>query len=83
MEQILIKLSIPVLEKTYDVWIPAHKKVYNVIMLLIKAINELNDNCYNLVFMPSLYDKFTGEAFDNELTIKENDIKTGAELILM
>ena len=38
MDRILIKLYVPMLEEIYDVWIPPHKRIYNVIILLIKAI---------------------------------------------
>ena len=46
MDKVLVKVYVPMLEKIYDVWIPSHKRIYNVIDLLIKAVNELNDNCY-------------------------------------
>lgn len=83
MNNVLIKLYVPMLEEIYDVWIPAHKKIYNVIILLVKAINELNNNCYRLNEMPLLYDKITAESYDVNLTVKETDIRSGTELILL
>lgn len=83
MNDVLIKLYVPMLEEIYDVWIPAHKKIYNVIMLLVKAINELNNNCYIPKEMPLLYDKITAESYDVNLRVKETDIRSGTELILL
>ena len=83
MDRVLIKLYVPMLEKIYDVWIPAHKKIYNVIVLLVKAINELNDNSYRPKKMPLLYDKMTAELYDVNLNVKDSSIRSGTEVILL
>lgn len=83
MDKVLVKLYVPMLEKIYDVWIPSHRRIYNVIVLLVKAINELNDNCYKPTKMPMLYDKLTAESFDINLTVKETTIRSGTEIILL
>ena len=83
MNQILVKIYVPSLEKTYEVWIPPQKRIFNVIVLLSKAINELNDNCFRAKEMPMLYDKYSGEAIDVTKLIIETDIRNGTELILI
>lgn len=83
MNNVLVKLYVPMLEEIYDVWIPSHKKIYNVIILLVKAINEFNNNCYILDEMPMLYDKLTAEIYDVNLRVKETSIRNGTELILL
>lgn len=60
------------LEKIYDVWVPSHKRIGNVILLLVKAINELNDGCYKPNKNPILYDKITGKPYDTNLSMKES-----------
>mgnify|MGYP003296382133 CR=1 FL=1 len=83
MDRVLIKLYVPMLEEIYDVWIPSHKRIYNVIVLLVKAINELNNNCYKPMKMPILYDKLTAEIYDINLKVNETTIRSGIELILL
>ncbi|MBO5412818.1 MAG: hypothetical protein J6A29_00660 [Clostridia bacterium] len=83
MDNVLVKLYVPMLEEIYDVWIPSHKRIYNVIILLLKAINELNNNCYRPNEMPMLYDKLTAEIYDVNLKVKETTIRSGTELILL
>lgn len=83
MNKVLVKVYVPILEEIYDVWIPAHRRIYNVIFLLVKAINELNDNCYKPNRMPMLYDKLTAEAYDVNLRVKESTIRSGTEVILI
>lgn len=83
MDKVLVKVYVPMLEKIYDVWIPSHKRIYNVIDLLIKAVNELNDNCYRPDKLPMLYDKLTAEVYDINLSIKHSTIRSGTELVLL
>ena len=83
MDKVLVKVYVPMLEKIYDVWIPSHKRIYNVIDLLIKAVNELNDNCYRPDKIPMLYDKLTAEVYDIKLSIKDSTIRSGTELVLL
>lgn len=83
MDNVLVKLYVPMLEEIYDVWIPSHKRIYNVIVLLVKAINELNNNCYKPSKMPMLYDKLTAEMYDVNLKVSQTTIRSGTELILL
>ena len=79
MDKVLVKVYVPMLEKIYDVWIPSHKRIYNVIDLLIKAVN----NCYRPDKLPMLYDKLTAEVYDINLSIKDSTIRSGTELVLL
>lgn len=83
MDRVFIKVYVPMIEKIYDVWIPTHKKIYNIIKLLTKAINEINEGIYIPKKMPLLYDKLTAERFDLNITIQESTIRSGTEVILI
>ena len=83
MNKVLIKLYVPTIEKEYDVWIPINKRIYNVIELLTKTINELCGGYYKPSVMPMLYDKITAKQYDINLNVKENNIKNGTEIIII
>lgn len=83
MNKVLVKLYVPQIDEVYDVWIPSHKKIYNVIKLLIKAINELNEGCYRPKTLPLLYDKITAVEYDINMTVKETSIRSGTEIVLL
>ena len=83
MNKVLIKLYVPFLEESFDIWIPITKKIYNVIELLVKAISELSEGSYKPTKMPLLYDRNTAKELDINETIKEAKIKNGTELILI
>lgn len=83
MDRVLVKLIIPMLGKSYYVWLPAHKRLYSIINLLIKSINELNNNSFSTSSSPLLYDKITSEPYNINSSIKETSIRNGSELILI
>lgn len=83
MNKVLVKLYVPMLEDQYDVWIPINKKIYKVINLLVKAVNEFSDGYYSPKTMPLLYDKSTAMQYDVNSIVKDSNIKNGTEIVLI
>lgn len=81
--KVLVKLYVPIIEKQYDIWLPINKKIYKVVRLLEKSVNEMCGGYYRPAKMPMLYDKDSGKMYDINLNVKENDIKNGTEIILI
>lgn len=83
MNKVLVSVYVPALEENYDFWIPINKKVYRIILLLIKIISESSGDYYRPTKMPLLYDKITANPYDINLTVKDNAIQNGTEMILI
>lgn len=83
MDKVLIKLYVPSMEERYDVKIPLNKKVSDVIILLIKAIDEFCGGSYNPEQIPHLYNLLTEEMIDTNLRVRDAKIKNGMQLILI
>ena len=83
MNKILVNVYVPSLEENYDFWIPINKKIYKIILLLIKIINESSGDYYRPTTMPLLYDKLTAKPYDINMTVKDNQIGNGTEMILI
>lgn len=83
MNKVLVKLFVPIIEKEYDVWLPINKKVYKIIKLLEKSVNELCGGYYTPSKTPMLYEKSSGRQYNINLNVKENNIKNGTEIILI
>lgn len=83
MNKILVKVYVPILEEQYDILIPINRKIYNVIKLLTKAINELSNGYYEPKQMPVLYDKLTALPYGDNMSIRNSNIRNGTELILL
>lgn len=82
MNRILVKIYFPIIEETFDVWLPLNKKIYQIISLLSKNIlnTNLDEKTEN---MPFLYNKYTGFCYDLNSEIKNTDIKNSTELIFI
>ena len=83
MNKVLVKVYVPIIEEQYDILIPVNRRIYNVIKLISKAINELSNGYYVPTKTPVLYDKITATPYDENLSIRESDIRNGTELILI
>lgn len=83
MNKVLVKIYVPMLEYQFDVKLPLNKELYKVIYLLIQAIYDISDNYYTPSELPQLYEKWSAYKYNMNLTVKENRIKNGAELILI
>lgn len=83
MNKILVKVYVPMIEEQYDILIPINRRIYNVIKLLTKAIYELSNGYYEPKKRPLLYDKITAIPYDENLSIRESNIRNGTELILL
>lgn len=80
--KVLVKLIIPDLDETFDVFIPISKKVGEAIILMVSAINEMNNN-YSLPDNKILYNRNTGKSYEPNTLIKDTDIRNGTNLILL
>lgn len=83
MNRVLIRVYIPLLEKKYDVWVPINKKVYEMIINIIKGINAINRIEYDMTKIPNLYDKESSEIYDINVRIIDTNIRNGSEVILL
>lgn len=81
--KILIELSIPLIEKTYDLYIPINKKIGTVKKLIEEGLIELTDNAYNVKEDSNFYSMETGEVYDVNKTVRETDLKNGSRIILI
>ena len=46
--KILVNISIPEIDKKYDMYLPLNKKVSTIIRLIEKTINQMNDEKISL-----------------------------------
>ena len=59
------------------------KRIGNVILLINKAIIEFSSGEYSLKDTYSLYNKETGQRYDERLLVRETDIRNGANVVLI
>ena len=81
--KVIVKIIVPKLEMTFDVFIPISKKVSTILYLLTKSVNELTNGDYIVNEYINLYNKDTKEMYELDKIIKETNIRNGTELILL
>lgn len=81
--KVLIQLIVPDIDKRYDVYIPISKKIGNIIVLLNKAVADLNNGLYQGSNATSLYNRNTGVKYAIDDLVKNTDIRNGTSLVLM
>ena len=81
--KILICLYIPLIEKSYDLFIPINKKIGTVKRLIEEGLVELTDNSYIIKENTNFYSKDTGDIYDVNLVVRDTDLKNGSKVILI
>ncbi len=81
--KILIELSIPLIEKNYDLYIPINKKIGTVKKLIEEGLLDLTDHDYIIKKDSNFYSKETGEIYDVNKSVRETDLKNGSRIILI
>ena len=81
--KILICLYIPLIEKSYDLFIPINKKIGRVKRLIEEGLVELTDNSYIIKENTNFYSKDTGDIYDVNLAVRDTDLKNGSKVILI
>lgn len=83
MNKVLVNVYVPILNKSYDIFIPLQSQIFEIVELINKAVYELSEG----QFMPSsdtvLAYKVTGEILDVNSTVFELAIGNGTKLILI
>ena len=81
--KILIELEIPLIEKSYDLYIPINKRIGTVKKLIEEALIELTDGAYEMKAETNFYSKETGQIYDVNRNVRDTDLKNGSKIILI
>lgn len=80
--KVLVELIVPEIEESYNIYLPINKRMGNLVVLLTKAINDINfinfinGNC-------TIYNKETGDKYTDNLLVRETNIRNGTVLVLI
>lgn len=81
--KILIELEIPLIEKSYDLYIPINKKIGTIKKLIEESLIELTDSAYEIKPETNFYSKETGQIYDVNRNVRDTDLKNGSRIILI
>ncbi len=81
--KVLVKLIVPELDSTFDIFIPVNEVVWKVKKLIAKSIYDLTngDLDYNKDYV--LVNKTNSKVYENNVVILDTDIRNATELIFL
>lgn len=79
--KVLIKLYVPEIEETYEMYIPINKTIGEISELLCKLVNDLS-KIYPAKKNALLCNRHTGFIYDRNSSIRRTDIRNGTELVI-
>lgn len=82
--KILIKIIVPSLQESFDVFIPVNEQLWKINKLVTKSIYDLAEHNFdmqndNYVFI----NKDTGMVYNNNDIIVDTDIRNATELVMI
>ncbi len=83
MDKILVNVYIPSIRKKYDVYIPLNSRLHEVIDLITKGFNDIEQGCCMRKTDSILCDFISGSILDINKSVKELNLINGSKLILI
>lgn len=81
--KVLVKLIVPELDATFDVFIPVNELVWKIKKLILKSVSDLNNVNISNDLDCLLINKDNSKIYNNNEIILETDIRNSSELILI
>ncbi|MBR1376447.1 MAG: hypothetical protein IJ565_01400 [Bacilli bacterium] len=81
--KVLIKLVVPDLDETYDVFIPVNEVMWKIKAMFSKCISDIEYIAPRNDLDFIILNKITGQIYDNNDIIINTDIRNGTELVLL
>lgn len=81
--KVLINIFVPMIQASYNAYIPINKKVGTIKQYLLKSIGEISGGYLELSNSYIFLDRDTGLEYDNNLYIKDTNIRNGSKLIII
>lgn len=81
--KVLIKLIVPELDDTFDLFVPVNEVIWKVKKLIVKSISDLTGIELNQQAEHILLNKDTCKLYSNNEIIINTDIRNSTELILI
>ena len=83
MNKVLIVIEVPRFDAKFDIFVPVNKKVKALISLSSKMISELSNNSFPVNGGNSIYNKLTGERYNENALLVNTDIRNSTILIMV
>lgn len=80
--KILIKLFLPELEQSFEMYIPVNRTIGQVIELMNKVVNDITLNVYPIKEGLQLMNRRNNTFYEYNELIRNTNIRNGTELVM-
>lgn len=80
--KVLIKLFVPEIDSSFDVFIPANELVWKIKKMLMKVVNDVVNVNFDLTNDYILINKDSSRIYKNNEIVIDTDIRNATELII-
>lgn len=80
--KVLIKLFVPEIDETYELYIPVNKFVGDIAVLLTSVVRDLS-HVYPVRENALICNRLTGQIYPKDYLIRQTNIRNGTELVLL
>lgn len=83
MEKVLVEVFVPVLDRSFDIFIPLQSPMYEVLELIKKAVKEMSDGRFVANENTAICHREDGTIININLSVYELEIRNGSKLMLI
>ncbi len=83
MNKALVEVFVPVLNHSYDIFIPLRAPMYEVLELIKKAVQELSDGRFVPSENTTICHRIDGTIININMSVYDLEIRNGAKLMLI
>ena len=80
--KVLIRLFVPEIEETYEMYIPVNKTISEISGSLNQLVTSIS-GVYPIQKNIFLYNRRTNALYEGNLMVRETDIRNGTELVMI
>jgi len=81
--KVLVKLLVPEIEKSYELYIPINRTVRDVCKLVNELVHEDTSGVYPIKNDLVLLDRFSTAIYSYESYIRDTNIRNGSQIVLI
>ena len=81
--KVLVRLIVPELDKSFDVFVPINEVIWRLKILFMKSISDLSSFSLPTDVNYLLLNKDTGKIYQNNELVLNTDIRNGTELFFV
>ena len=83
MEKVLVEVFVPVLERTFEIFIPLSSPMYEVLELMKRAVREMSDGSFVADKNTTVCYREDGTIVNINVSVYELGIRNGSKLMLI